>query len=89
MSRPKKTDKERIEEHERHMKQQDAERRDLKETMIRMGELLDKYDDKLENHEKRIDAIEQKPGRRWEMVIDKIITVLVAGFVAYIVPTLK
>lgn len=82
-------DKERIEEHERHMKQQDDERRDLKETMIRMGELLDKYDEKLESHEKRIDAIEQKPGRRWDMVIDKIITVIVAGFVAYIVPMLK
>ena len=82
-------DKERIEEHERHMKQQDDERRDLKETMIRMGELLDKYDEKLESHEKRIDAIEQKPGRRWDMVIDKIITVIVAGFVAYVVPMLK
>ena len=31
-------DKERIEEHERHMKEQDAERQKLSELSIRMGE---------------------------------------------------
>ena len=82
-------DKERIEEHEKHMKEQDAERRDLKELTIRMGELLDKHDEKIGEHERRIDAMEQRPGRRWDMVIDKIITVVVAGFVAYVVPMLK
>lgn len=82
-------DKERIEYHERHMDEQDAERRELRELSVRMGELLDKHDEKLGNHEKRIEAIEQKPSRRWDMVIDKIITVIVAGFVAYVVPTMK
>lgn len=82
-------DKERIEEHERHMKEQDAERKALSELSIRMGELLERHDEKIGEHEKRIEAMEQKPGRRWDMVIDKIITVIVAGVVAYIVPALK
>lgn len=82
-------DKERIENHERHMEDQDAERRQIKELTIRMGELLDKHDEKIDNHEKRIEAMEQKPSRRWDMVIDKIITVIVAAFVAYVVPVIK
>lgn len=82
-------DKERIEEHERHMKEQDAERQKLSELSIRMGELLERHDEKIGEHEKRIEAMEQKPGRRWDMVIDKVITVIVAGLVAYVVPMLK
>lgn len=76
-------DKERIENHEEHMKEQDAERRDLKEATIRIVELLDKHDEKLGDHEKRLGMIEQKPGKRWDMVIDKIITLIVAAAVSY------
>lgn len=76
-------DKERIEKHEKHMDEQDAERREIKELTIRMGELLDKHDEKISNHEKRIDAIETKPGRRWDMVIDKIVNAVVAACVAW------
>lgn len=76
-------DKERIESHEKHMDEQDAERRELRELSIRMGELLDKHDEKLGNHEKRIEAMEQKPSRRWDMVIDKIINAIVAACVAW------
>lgn len=77
-------DKERIESHERHMDEQDAERRELRELSIRMGELLDKHDEKLGNHEKRIEAMEQKPSRRWDMVIDKVINAVVAACVAWL-----
>lgn len=77
-------DKERIEHHEKHMDEQDAERRELRELSIRMGELLDKHDEKLGNHEKRIEAMEQKPGRRWDMVIDKVINAVVAACVAWL-----
>lgn len=77
-------DRERIESHERHMDEQDAERREIKELTIRMGELLDKHDEKIEKHEKRIETLEQKPGRRWDMVIDKIVNAVVAACVAWL-----
>ena len=82
-------DKERIEEHERHMKEQDAERKELRELTIEMSEMIKRHDERISEHGTRITAMEQKPGRRWDMVIDKIITVFVAGFVAYVVPMLK
>ena len=75
-------DKERIESHEKHMNEQDAERREIKELTIRMGELLDKHDEKIVNHERRIEAMEQKPASRWHAVVDKIVTVLVAAAVS-------
>ena len=77
-------DKERIEQHEKHMDEQDAERREIKELTIRMGELLDKHDEKIEKHEKRIETLEQKPSRRWDMVIDKVINAIVAACVAWL-----
>lgn len=82
-------DKERIEEHERHMREQDAERKELRELTIEMSEMIKRHDERITEHGTRLTAIEQKPGRRWDMVIDKIITVIVAGFVAYVVPMLK
>ena len=77
-------DKERIEKHERHMDEQDAERREIKELTIRMGELLDKHDEKIGNHEKRIEAMETKPSRRYELVMDKIINAIVSACVAWL-----
>lgn len=77
-------DKERIESHEKHMDEQDSERREIKELTIRMGELLSKHAETLGNHEKRIEAMEQKPSRRWDAVIDKAINALVAAFVAWL-----
>jgi len=65
-------DKERIEEHERHMREQDAERRKLSELSIRMGELLERHDEK----------IEHRPVSRMNMAVDKIITVLTAAAVS-------
>ena len=62
-------DKERIESHEKHMDEQDAERREIKELTIRMGELLDKHDEKIVNHERRIEAMEQKPANRWNAAV--------------------
>ena len=75
-------DKERIESHEKHMDEQDAERREIKELTIRMGELLDKHDEKIVNHERRIEAMEQKPANRWNAAVDKIVTILVAAAVS-------
>ena len=77
-------DKERIESLERHKDEQDTERREIKELTIRMGELLDKHDEKIGNHEKRLEAMEQKPTKRWDMVIDKVINAVVAACVAWL-----
>lgn len=76
-------DLERIKEHEDHMKEQDLERKELRELSIKMGELLDRHDEKIGEHERRIDAIEQKPVKRWDMVVDKVITLIVAATVSY------
>lgn len=78
-------DKERIESHEKHMDEQDSERREIKELTIRMGELLSKHAEMLGNHEKRIEVIEQKSSRRWDMVIDKVINAVVAACVAWLI----
>jgi len=75
-------DKERIEEHERHMREQDAERHRLSELSIRMGELLERHDEKIGDHERRIEKMEQRPASRWNQVVDKIITVLAAAAVS-------
>lgn len=82
-------DKERIENHEAHMKEQDEAIRKMQDLTIEMGEMIKRHDERLDDQGQRIRSMEQKPGRRWDMVIDKIITVIVAGFVAYVVPMLK
>lgn len=77
-------DKERIEEHERHMKEQDAERKELRELTIEMSEMIKRHDERITEHGTRITAMEQKPGRRWDMVIDKVVNAIVAACVAWL-----
>ena len=77
-------DKERIEEHERHMKEQDAERKVLRELTIEMSEMIKRHDERITEHGTRITAMEQKPGRRWDMVIDKVVNAVVAACVAWL-----
>ena len=40
--------------------------------------------EKLQDHEKRLDAIEQKPVKRWDSVVDKVIMVLLGAVLAFI-----
>lgn len=82
-------DKERIEHHEEHMKEQDEAIRKVQDLTIEMGEMIKRHDERLADQSQRIRVIEQRPGRHWDMVIDKVITVLVAAFVAYVVPMIK
>jgi len=82
-------DKERIEHHEEHMKEQDDAIRKVQDLTIEMGEMIKRHDERIADQGERLKAIETKPAKHWDMVVDKIITVLVAGFVAYIVPMLK
>lgn len=40
--------------------------------------------DKMSSMEKRVDAIEQKPGKRWEGIVEKALAALVGAFVTYL-----
>jgi hypothetical protein len=77
-------DKERIERHEEHMKEQDAERKELRELTIEMSEMIKRHDERILDHGARLKAIETKPGKRWDMVIDKIVNAVVAACVAWL-----
>ena len=39
--------------------------------------------EQLHNHEKRIETIEQKPAKRWDSIVDKIIMVVLGAALAY------
>ena len=71
------------------MKEQDEQIRKVQDLTIEMGEMIKRHDERILDHGARLKAIETKPSKRWDMVIDKIITVIVAGFVAYVVPMMK
>ena len=77
-------DRERIEQHEAHMREQDAERAELREMSIKMGELIKRHDDSLDQHEKRIRAIEEKPAKNWSALQSAAISTIVSGGVAAI-----
>ena len=40
--------------------------------------------EQLGNHEKRLEAIEQKPAKRWDGIVDKIIMVILGAALAYV-----
>ena len=40
--------------------------------------------EKLTDHERRLDAIEQKPVKRWDSVVDKVIMVILGAVLAYV-----
>lgn len=77
-------DKERIEQHEAHMKEQDEQIRKVQDLTIEMGEMIKRHDERIADQGTRIRAIEQKPGRRWEMAIDKVVNAVVAACVAWL-----
>lgn len=42
------------------------------------------YDKRLDDHDERINAIEQKPGKRWDLVWAAVISSGVGGAIAYL-----
>lgn len=59
---------------------------------IQMGEILKKYDDKLEgqsreleSHEARIKTLEVKPAKLWDKLVYALLGALASGFAALIV----
>lgn len=75
-------DKERIVNHEEHMKEQDGDIRDLKELTIEMSQLLKRHDERLGKHEDRLTAIEERPAKNWTAVQTAAISAVTSGLVA-------
>lgn len=75
-------DKERIEQHEAHMREQDAERAELREMSIKMAELLSRHDEAIVKHEERIHTMEEKPAKSWSALQSAAISAIVSGGVA-------
>lgn len=76
-------DKERIEHHEEHMKEQDDAIRKVQDLTIEMGEMIKRHDERIADQGERLKAIETKPVKRFDMVVDKIINAVVAACVAW------
>lgn len=68
-------DKERLDLQEKKMEK-------VSDLSIQMGEMLKRHDDELQNHDKRLETLESKPGRLWDRVIFALIGAIASGFVA-------
>ena len=75
-------DKERISNHEDHMEKQDKQINDLEKLTIEMGELIKKHDERLVDHGRRIQSIEDKPAKNWTAMQTAAISAVTSGIVA-------
>lgn len=75
-------DKERIGNHETHMKEQDTQINDLQRLTIEMGEMIKRHDERLDKHDDRLHTIEEKPAKNWNAASSAAISALVSGIVA-------
>ena len=73
-----------MEKNERHMDEQDREQREIRKLTIEMSEMIKRHDERLTDHGTRIHAIEQRPARRWDVMLDKITNAVVAAFVSWL-----
>ena len=74
---------------EKHQSEQDERTSQIEKLTIQMGQIIKNHDVKLTDHDKRIIALEEKPVKRWNEVVNQIITVVVAallgGFLSQII----
>ena len=75
-------DKERIGCHEEHMREQDKQINDLEKLTIEMGELLKAHNERIEDHSRRIRAVEEKPAKNWTAMQTAAISAVTSGIVA-------
>ena len=82
-------DKSDINSHDERLSKLDDREEKIEQLSIQMGEMLKAHDNKLTEHDKRIIALEEKPAKRWNEVVNQIITVVVAallgGFLSQII----
>lgn len=58
---------------------QENEIKDVKEAIIVLTQLQTRHDNDIRDHENRIRTIESKPAKRWDGIVQQIITILLAG----------
>ena len=58
---------------------------DLKQLTARMGVILERQDKQLDDHGRRIECIEGKPARRWDVIVNAALQWLVVAVLAAIV----
>lgn len=73
-------DRQHIKQHEEHMKEQDAEIKDLRELTVEIAALTKQHETRLGNQEKRLTAIEKKPSK----IMDAITSATISAIVAFI-----
>lgn len=47
-------------------------------------ESIKKIEENVEKLDTKVDALERKPGKRWEGIVEKIISALVGGLIVYL-----
>ena len=74
-------DKERLDAMDR--KHEEAERRQeqIEKLSVQMGEMLKNHDDRLADHGKRIDHLENKPADIWDRVVVTAVTGVVSAII--------
>lgn len=55
----------------------------MSETSIKMGQILVTMTKEQTEHGTRISAMEQKPAKRWDSVVDKLLMLVLSGAVAW------
>lgn len=73
-------DRARIKQHETHMKEQDAEIKDLRELTVEIAALTKQHETRLGQQEERLSSIEKKPSK----IMDAITSAAISAIVAFI-----
>ena len=73
-------DRERIKNHEEHMREQDAELKDIRELTIEIAALTKQHETRLGQQDERLTTIEKKPSK----IIDAITSAAISAIVAFI-----
>lgn len=56
----------------------------MAENQTHMSQQMDRLDKKVDGVSDKVDTIEKLPAKRWETVVEKVITVVAAAIVGYI-----
>jgi len=76
--------KERVESHERRITEHGKEIDELKISEATMGVTLSRIDQTVGKIDAKLEASEQRPGRRWETVTSQLIAIIVAAIMALV-----
>jgi len=56
----------------------------MAEKQVHMSQQVDKLDKKVDCVGDKVDTLERKPGKNWELLIEKVLSVLTAAVVGYL-----